>query len=246
MKTISLEEANFVAKAVNNNTRIDREDVNQHRNSQIISPSEYASPLADASLKVIRGYSIISLSVCFRTSIHTLSALNMLDTSPVSLPAVLYPSTLYPSTLNSPKEGAIDLSDFRTVKIQENPTQSTTIQESMLKHIENFLNKHNIGCLIELYVIRDDGNLFDMVFDGLKEMFKSIEIPNILDLNMAVKSGVDLPTCISYAVIGSTAVADPTRLEELAADGIIRVFSNGCVISEGNVDFSILHSLIHN
>ncbi|ELA42129.1 uncharacterized protein VICG_00770 [Vittaforma corneae ATCC 50505] len=88
-----------------------------------------------------------------------------------------------------------------------------------------------------------------MIFDGLRHVFSSIAIPNIHNLSENIQSGVNLPTCNSYAVFDSKMVLDPTLLEEQASNGIVRIFDidgEKCAIAEGSMDFSVLKSVMQS
>jgi len=230
MKTLGTEEVNFIAKAVAAGIRMDTRPFTHLRPQEISSPSKYASPLADYSALITRGYSQISLSLTFKASLNTLKCLGALSNS-VSLPVF---SEYFTPIL----EDTAPLDDLRTVR--------STLQEinPAFKLIEKLLSDFNIGCQLETYVISDDGNVFDMIFAGLQHIFRSIGIPDVSDLTAdEIMTGIELPGCCSYAVVGSVALADPTAVEEASASGFIRVFSDGHLLVDGQVD-STLHKLV--
>lgn len=218
MQNLSQGEVSFIAKAIESTIRMDMRRMDEKRAQTITETSAHASALADSAVQVSRGYSQVCLSVSFRSSYRTLAALNL---------------TLGKEHVSS--------DEFKTLKCALSDTNPS------FKIIEDFLNSFNIGCYIEVYIIRNDGNIFDMIFDGLKHIFSSIAVPNVCNLSENIQSGVDLPACTSYAMFGPKMVLDPTRLEEQSSDGIVRIFdTNGvkCVLAEGSIDFDILKSAI--
>ncbi|ELA42128.1 uncharacterized protein VICG_00769 [Vittaforma corneae ATCC 50505] len=111
MPTLSQNEASFIANAIKSATRMDMRKMDEKRNQTMEESSKYASALADGTVQVTRGYSQISLSVTFRSSLRTLMSLNLaLDT-----------------------EG-MDSNEFKTLKCTLSETNPS------FKKIEEFLN----------------------------------------------------------------------------------------------------------
>lgn len=231
MLTLSKSEINFISKAIKNNTRMDLREINEKRDQKITENEKFASSLVDRSVLIERGHSKLNLSISFRSSLNTLKILELKMTN---------------------KEELKDCNneELKTIKITNKndiTEELKTINHSLnysnnpaLKKIEDLLESFNIGIYIEVYIIKNDGNIYDMIIDGLKYIFSSIKIPNILRLEECYNCSINIPECKSYAIYGTELILDPTILEESSSEGIIRIFEGEerSIISEGSIDFN--------
>lgn len=90
--------------------------------------------------------------------------------------------------------------------------------------ISESLKPYKVGVRINLNVINDDGNVYDLFFLGLRLLFESVEMPFLEDLHKTAVSKINIPTSASFALIGNAYVKDPTKIEESASHGLIRLF----------------------
>lgn len=216
---LTMSEVQFIIDAIEHQRRMDTRDLTQKRQQTIIEPCPFAPALADKSIRIIRGHSEISLSICFKASFETLYSLKLISAD---------------NELLSNEEGFNTLNAY--VK-HPNPCS---------KMIESFLSEFRIGCFIEARILKNDGAVLEMLFSGLRHIFSLIEIPDIHNLSMTIETGIDLPICTSYAFIKSKAVTDPTLIEEKSSDCLIYMFegSEKGLLVFGSVDYSKLHQLL--
>lgn len=117
-----------------------------------------------------------------------------------------------------------------------------------LRKLRALLSEARLGLLIEVRVLNDDGNVYDLLFMGLHAIFSDISVPNIRDLATDLRAAISLPVPRSFALVGDAVLADPTLLEEAAADGLVRVFAEDgralCTVVEGSVQSDRLAELL--
>lgn len=91
--------------------------------------------------------------------------------------------------------------------------------------ILGFLAPHRLGIRIDLNVISNDGNVYDLFFAGLNALLGDLEIPVVNDLERTERRGLDIPLSRTAALFGNGGfVLDPTRIEEKASCGLMHVF----------------------
>ncbi|KAM0681808.1 hypothetical protein GINT2_000325 [Glugoides intestinalis] len=219
MQEVNQSEVQFIIDSIEEHVRMDTRELTQKRQLTIIDPCPFASALADKAIRIIRGHSEMSLSISFRSSFETLYELNIVSEN---------------------RESLLSKDDFKTLK------SSISHPNPCFNVIESFLNTFKIGCVIEAEIIKDDGSLLEMFFTGLKHIFSSLLIPDIHNLSMSIKAGVELPTCTSFAFIKSKSVTDPTLIEEKSSDCLIYIFEGPekAMLAFGSVDYSKLHQLL--
>lgn len=101
--------------------------------------------------------------------------------------------------------------------------------------LEEYLRNQSVSCIINVNVIKNDGNIYDMFFSGIRYLFQSISIGETV-------LSVDIPETVSYAIFDYSngvddtvkIVADPTILEEESCDALIHVI-NGKIMIEGRI-----------
>jgi len=166
---------------------------------------------SDGSIRLKRGSTEIEVSIQFKETVETLLALGI-----------------------RPCTKASDLSESRVESFgMEIPSIIST-------RIEEFLSSYKLGIRIELRVIRNNGNVYDLFFIGLNSILRNICVPVIEDLKKGEKETIDiaLPTTVALFENG-VFVKDPTIIEEKASLGLLHVIIDssgrlmGC-ISERN------------
>lgn len=218
---VSQKEMRFIQSVVENGLRIDTRNFPEKREQFITEPSEYASSLCDRSVKITRGYSQLSLSFTFNTSFE----------APCKL--------LLTEEYDKAKDESEEPNFLKTCYNKPNPC---------FEKINSFLKNYEICLLVESYVIRDDGNIMEMFFDGLRHVFSSIHVPDLHNLHKPIEAKLELPKCTSYAIFGSKIVTDPTLIEETSADGTLHVFDDekSCILFTGSISVDNLSNILSN
>lgn len=91
--------------------------------------------------------------------------------------------------------------------------------------ILEFLSPYKLGMRIDFSVVNDDGNVYDLFFLGLSAIFRNIEVPVLENLQNVDKTTLDLPISRTFALFGKTLIIDPTKIEEEASHGLMRILS---------------------
>lgn len=224
---ISPDETTFIKEALKSGTRMDGRKLTEMRNQQIRKDPSNASPLSDGAVKITRGQSELIVSVVIKGRDEVVPG-SAGSTGSASSKGGRAPSSTSPDTISlSMHDLRLDSTFFTTF------TSKAIFSCPPWMVIHNFLIPYGVGCLIDMTIVNDDGNLFDMLFDAVKEIFQSVQVPVLTDLSRTVTDGVAVPWCRSYAVIGGVVVADPTGVEEAAAEGTVRLFEGGQLVGEG-------------
>lgn len=109
------------------------------------------------------------------------------------------------------------------IEVLESNIAIPRVLESIL---HEFLEDSKIGMKLEMNVIHDDGNVYDLLFHGLSIIFTDIDVPDIYDLKNTRKAKINIPFSITYAIYGDSFILDPTLLEEKSADGLLHLYRN--------------------
>lgn len=238
MDCFSKAELEFTVKAIRNKVRLDTRKFIEKREQTFV---EQDTPRADRSIKVKRGNSEIDLNVLFRSSGETLIHLNLMKNGDDRsfMDRFFCHSNAIEPLVPSQQRSFENLQTLQTKISHPNPT---------FARLESFLKHFKVGVLIEITVIRDDGNVFDMTFDGIRYVFSDIIVPDATNLFRERKAGVDLPWSTSFAIFQDSFVADPVLLEESSACGIVHIFREAdqsiSVFTERPVDFWLLKKVL--
>lgn len=213
MESFSTEELDYVIKSLQQDIRLDCRGLDEAREMSI---SEDSSSQPDKSMILKRGLSEIELRISFKLSAHSVVTIQLPN-------EILFMDRLFgslkPDIIPSWNRG-INPDDYRTVETKHLPPNPS------IAILEKFLIKFKIGATIEVIIRKNDGNVFDMIFDGIRHAFASIKVPDINDLKKEIEAGVDLPQSTSYAIFETAVISDPTLIEETAALGVIHVFKD--------------------
>ncbi|KAF7683757.1 Exosome complex component Rrp42 [Astathelohania contejeani] len=105
------------------------------------------------------------------------------------------------------------------------------IEVNLMLPIEKYfipiLKKYKIGIKIELNLIKDGGNSYDLLFYGISKIFKCISIPlieNIKEEIKEIRESIDIPYSQTYAIFGDEYLSDPNKLEEQSCDCLVHIF----------------------
>ncbi|KAG5859116.1 hypothetical protein KMI_09g15440 [Encephalitozoon hellem] len=169
---------------------------------------------SDGNVRVKRGWSEIEVSIQFKETQETLGASNISE-----------------EILNVKEQHAESI-EFSKI----------AIPDIIISKILELLDSYKIGIRIELNILSNDGNIYDLFFIGLGTLLKSLDVPIIDDLKRTEKREIDIPISRTVALFNNGHfVVDPTMIEEEASCGLMHIFvSNegklmGC-LSEGNCD----------
>ncbi|CAD26114.1 hypothetical protein [Encephalitozoon cuniculi GB-M1] len=167
---------------------------------------------SDGSIKIRRGESEVEVSIQFKETMETLMTQNI--------------SGEWLDT----NESSMESIEFSKIAIPN-------IVSSMILEL---LASYKIGIRIELNILSNDGNVYDLFFIGLSILFKNLDMPVIDDLRRSERRKIDIPTSKTVALFNSGRfVVDPIMIEEKASCGLMHVFVNsngalmGCLF-EGN------------
>ncbi|KAM0671852.1 hypothetical protein CWI42_121920 [Ordospora colligata] len=172
---------------------------------------------SDGSIRLKRGFTEIEVAIQFKETMETLLSLGI-----------------------SPCTKASGLSESRVESF------GIEIPSIISTQIENFFSSYKLGIRIELRVIRNDGNIYDLFFIGLNSILRNICVPVIEDLKQCEKSTIEIALPTTVALFENCVfVKDPTIIEEKASLGLLHVIidSNGKLmgcISEG--DCYLMHN----
>lgn len=132
----------------------------------------------------------------------------------------------------------------------ETYTLNCNMQYENLGIIDNILQKHKIGLSVIINIIKDDGGIMSMYYEGMKHIFANITVPKSENLRYDEQYSVELPTFKTYALFESNNVIDPTKNEELSCDGLVHIYTLdnkviGCEVENAvNVDYYALEAVI--
>jgi len=216
MDSFSRDELDYVTKSLQQGIRLDCRDLDESREMSI---SEGSSSQPDKSMVLKRGLSEIELRISFKLSAHSVVTIQLPN-------EILFMDRLFgnlkPGIIpnQSSWNRGINPDDYRTIETKHLPPNPS------IAILEKFLIKFKIGVTIEVGIRKNDGNVFDMIFDGIRHAFASIKVPDVNDLKKEIDAGVDLPKSTSYAVFETSVISDPTLIEETAALGVIHVFKD--------------------
>lgn len=208
--------------------RMDSRQLLQRRAQSIETPS-FISLIADRTIRVQRGYSCIEMSILLSNGDDPLVI------SGISTDKLTNPFSTNKSTVKS----------TNTLSIDEYPS---------LVDIREYLRKCGVSCLVTVTVIKDDGNIYDMFFSGIKSLFESVDMIDCQSVNFEIPetyaifdSIVDnLANNLVDDNLGNSVVkivADPTLLEEKSCDAILHII-NKRVIVEGRISRDTLKKCI--
>ncbi|KAI5148158.1 hypothetical protein ENBRE01_0146 [Enteropsectra breve] len=246
--TISKTEKAFIAESVSHGLRCDSRTASEYREHAF---AELDLPLADRGLRLSLGNATAEISVVFRSNDSTLDALNIRDENRPTFESRRI-------TVN-----ALGANGGRIEHIF-NMFEKNRYFGAFLENIDDLLIKYKIGLYININVIQNDGNLTDIVFNGLKMIFSDIDVPNVkniscssgthaiadalLDSNDFEPVQLSLPMAKSYAVIRDKTILDPSQVEEDASDCLIHTFEQNnarvFIAVEGCVDLDLLCSIL--
>lgn len=152
------------------------------------------------------------------------------------------------------KESEDGLLELKLIKEKEGlgDLEVSVIPLSIKRQVEDWLKKFKVGLRVDFEIENDDGNIYETFILGLRELLKEVEIPDILDLDRTVKSGLLIQEMRVVCLFGSVVVVDPLKVEEASCDssfvfvgdkGRLRnIWMNKC----GEVDFNQLRSIFHS
>lgn len=125
-------------------------------------------------------------------------------------------------------EGLIELKliDQKIEKVVGDSLCVDKIPLSLKKLLENWLSFYKIGLRIDLEIVNDDGNVYEAFIYGLREILKEIEVPDILNLEKVIKTGIELPKMKVMGFYKKVKIVDPLLLEEEACDYLITFIEN--------------------
>lgn len=238
MDFFSKTELEFTTKAIQNKVRLDTRGFMEEREQILV---EQDVPQADRSIKIRRGLSEIDLNISFKSSSETLSHLGLMnnDNDGSFMDRFFRRSSAIEALVLNQHLSSENLQTLQTKLDHPNP---------VFTRLESFLRRFKIGALIEISVVRDDGNVFDMVFDGIRYIFSDIAIPDVSNLSEERKEGIDLPWSASFAVFQDAFVADPLLIEESSSCGIVHIFKEAdqsiSVFTERPVGFELLKKVL--
>lgn len=225
-------ELGFTVNAIKHNTRLDlrqlsEERVFQWQENDILQP--------DRAIIAKCGASEIEISVLFGATVDTKQApskdgtqLFVINEKPIEIKFI----------------GSSALNSAQSINFI-----NKSLASSIFKDLETQLKQYCLTALIEVIVINNDGNIFDLFFKALNILFSNINIPNVHDLSNDILISLLLPVSRSISLIDDKMVVDPNLLEEEAAKGIVRAFYKGdeCigVFSEGCIKYNELSRIVN-
>ncbi|KAI5170353.1 exosome complex component RRP42 [Pancytospora epiphaga] len=223
MKGISEGETMFVKMALERNVRLDSRSFTQGREWKY---EKNNLPVTDGSLYLQAGHTSLTLSVMFTTTLTKL-----LDVSPIEFKFV---------GISVSSSASINSFLARDWAVPAN---------SIFGKLYSLLDSLSLTALIEIEVLQDDGNVFDLVFTGLSSLFSTISFPNIVDLANPIPASLVLPTSRTFVVYNNELISDPTFLEERTLEVQIHAFyeSDGRLLTvflEGPIDTGFLKDLL--
>lgn len=229
MERISQSEIDFIRKSLSAGVRPDGRDFSQSR-AQTIVINDISQ--ADNSITIKRGNSEIIINLSFKSSLSTLCTLKLIEETSLNL----FGNDSFRIAMNSD-----EFNDFVTLKSSFNEPNPC------FRKIENWLKSYSLGCLIELIVIKSDGNIFNMFFEGLRVIFQSLSVPDIRNLSKEIQSSLILPSSMTFGILNEFYFLDPSWIEERAASGIMHVFDVygvKCIVIEGQVEFDLVEKIV--
>lgn len=238
MDSFSRAELEFVVRTIENKVRLDTRELMEKRIQVLV---EQDVPRADRSIKITRGLSEIDLNISFKSSRKTLAHLKLMEDGIDGgfMDRFFYRSEAIGTFVRDQHQSSEDFQTLQTKLKCPNP---------VFTRMEDFLDQLKIGVLMEVVVIRDDGNVFDMIFDGIRYAFSDIIVPDINSLSKEKRTGVSLPWSTSFAVFEDLFVADPVLLEEHSACGIVHVFKDAdqkiSVFTEFPIELEMLRKVL--
>lgn len=238
MDSFGKEELEYVIKSLNNGVRLDSRGIDCIRETLIEKDTCF---IPDKSVIIRKGRSEIVVKIAFKSSYLSIIDANLPEEQSYFERCFgKGTSSIFKTNYNR----GLDPDDYRTVETK------IIIPNPVISILEEFLKKHKIGVSIEVEIRKNDGNLFDMIFEGLNHLFSSISIPNIDNLEATIETGINLPKSYSYAIFDCGIVADPTLIEEMAALSIVHVFKdpNDCneiyFLNENPLEYSKYKSIM--
>lgn len=249
MEPLSEGEMKFIRRSLLCGIRLDGRGNAEERDFSYV---EYSLPMADRAIKCVLGNTAVIVSILFKTTPATVQALNgsltaaeeALDGRDVQF---RFPEQQWATRLST-LSFLNNLGDRSSA--ETSATSGDNCQESkylIFKQIEQFLAEYSIGVTIEVHMLEDDGNLFDIFFRAMTVLFSDIRIPNVKNLSDELIAGIDLPISETYTVLENSLIRDPTLKEERATDGLVHILrKEGHIVSllvEGHVPYDLLKSV---
>lgn len=246
MNALSGSELAFVVKSIQSGARLDLRGPDSERD---ISFRDCDAPQADRSLNCRLGQTEVEINAVFKSTMLTYRALHLLPNA--SIPAGASRPLEFKLTgdrLSRSPETLCSLFNTLCTFDVSNSTDGDWRTIPIFREFESIINQQRIGISIEAKIINDDGNIIDLVFRGLHEMFSGIRMPNIDDLTSCLTAQFNLPISRTIATISGVVISDPTLLEEASADGLIHIFTRDNeivqVLTSGSISFSEVKSII--
>lgn len=201
----SKRELEFISGLITAGSRL---DTRTNKDQRTFIFKDNIRPKSDRSLYLKQGFTEIEINIAFKSTPETLEHLN-------------YSKSAYKTidVNDSIVELYIKSRDGSDLFIK-NINDKNPVFESLKELFSSF----KLGIIVELIVINNDGNIFDLFFRGLNEIFSEILIPNVDNLNKDFPIKHNLPISKTYAIVNNTILYDPTLLEELSSNAIIHIF----------------------
>ncbi|CAF0850064.1 unnamed protein product [Brachionus calyciflorus] len=175
---------------------------------------ENVCPRSDKSIYLKQGYTEMNIDIVFKSTGETLESLN-------------YTREAYRTTVFDESHLDVHIKDIHGSDVS---LPYITEEKLCLDGIKNLLSSYKIGATIEVNLINNDGNVFDVFFKGLNILFSSLMIPNIKNLKEDIEISYSTPMTRAYAIINDTIIYDPTLLEEVASNAILHVITSNAAI----------------
>ncbi|KAI4291996.1 hypothetical protein PAPHI01_1270 [Pancytospora philotis] len=238
MDTASASEVEYAQKSISAGVRPDGRALHECRP---YSYEPYDVPLADRSLVLQRGLTRIVVSATIRSSAQTLEELRI---APSSKTPEVEPRLIDIRFSNACVSSSAEEVDLLRALFAEG-CHYGFVADALREALVRF----KVGLSLEVKIVQDDGNLYDLVIAGIHELFTAISVPDIHDLDTYAVARLDLPVCHTYCIVNGAAVADPSALETAASAGRVRVFRRGdavlAVLAIGSVSTEDLRVVQH-
>lgn len=248
MSALSSHELAFVVKGIQNSTRLDLRPLDGERE---ISFRDSNLPQTDRSLNCRLGHTEIEISVVFKSTAQTYQELHLLPDA--SIPAGMSRPIEFKLTGNVlSRSSEMICSLFNMLCLFSTSDTESTSEDwrnnPVFGELWGILDSFKVGLLIEVKIINDDGNVFDLVFRGLHKAFSEIKMPNIRDLTSCQTAGFNLPVSKTVAVVRDVVVVDPTLIEEASADGLVHIFFSDNqvlrILTNGSIGYGEVRKVI--